>query len=99
MSDVRLVTTSGYCTEAVRDFVLGYAERHALLGEDSIVGIIGMGRIGYAIARRIALRAKRVVYCARRPRAGLDFTFLPLEELLAATDFIIVAATPEIRST
>jgi probable phosphoglycerate mutase len=91
-SDVRLVTTSGYCTKAVRDFVLDCIARHAPVGPGSIVGLIGMGRIGYVIALAVRPRVARVIYNARRARPGLPFELVAAEEVLRSADVIVVAA-------
>jgi gluconate 2-dehydrogenase len=62
------------------------------------VGLIGFGRIGQAIARRAALGfGMRVLYHARRPvdlaAQAPDLqgkaTHTPLDELLAASDFVV----------
>lgn len=96
-SGVRLVTTGGYCTHSVRDFVLGHIARHAPVGPDSIVGLIGMGRIGYAIALAVRPYVARVIYHARRARPGLPFQPLPVEEVLRSADVIVVAANTRDR--
>jgi lactate dehydrogenase-like 2-hydroxyacid dehydrogenase len=70
----------------------------AFLGADihhATLGIIGMGRIGRAIARRAAGFDMRVVYYNRNrlPEAdeqGLGATRVERDELLAQSDFVIV---------
>lgn len=60
------------------------------------LGIIGMGDIGSAIAKRAQVSKMRVVYHNRHQRsddAALDVTYLSLEELLASSDFVLVAVT------
>jgi phosphoglycerate dehydrogenase-like enzyme len=47
------------------------------------VGLIGMGRIGYAIAFALGPYVARVIYNARRARPGLPFQPLPVEEVLS----------------
>jgi broad specificity phosphatase PhoE len=91
-SETRMVTTGGYCTGPVRVFVLGAIDRLDLIGPSSVVGIIGMGRIGYALTRSLESQVDRLVYHSRHPRIGLDHEWLPLNRLLATTDLIIVAA-------
>jgi broad specificity phosphatase PhoE len=91
-SGVRLVTTSGYCTQAVRDFVLGCVARYAPVGPSSVVGLIGMGRIGYATALAVRPHVDRVLYHARRPRPGLPFESRCAEDVLSAADVIVVVA-------
>ena len=65
------------------------------------LGVIGMGRIGQAVARRAHFGfGMRVGYAARSPKS-LDFPAqpLPLPDLLAQSDFVVLAvpATPETR--
>jgi lactate dehydrogenase-like 2-hydroxyacid dehydrogenase len=62
---------------------------------DSTLGIIGMGRIGQAIARRAAGFDMRIVYNNRKriPEADekrLGATWLDMHELLATADFVVV---------
>jgi lactate dehydrogenase-like 2-hydroxyacid dehydrogenase len=73
------------CT--VREFV--QAERYVRAGKwpqknyplskatlrDRTVGMVGMGRIGQAIARRLAALQVPVVYHSRRPAAGLSYRY------------------------
>ncbi|HEX4051358.1 MAG TPA: D-glycerate dehydrogenase [Steroidobacteraceae bacterium] len=59
------------------------------------LGILGMGRIGQAVARRARLGfGMQILYCNRRavPRAEQEFGArqLPLHELLAQADFVCV---------
>ncbi|MDH3540507.1 MAG: D-glycerate dehydrogenase [Acidimicrobiia bacterium] len=81
-------------------------EPELLLGHDvhgSTLGIIGLGRVGEAIARRAAGFAMRVLYFSRHRRpeaeAGLGVLYRGLGELLAESDHVIVATplTPETR--
>jgi glyoxylate reductase len=65
----------------------------------STLGIIGLGRIGQAVARRAQGFELRVLY-AQRTRAETDLgEFLELDELLAECDLVTVHAplTPETR--
>ena len=58
------------------------------------VGIVGMGRIGQAIARRCHHGfGMRVVFHNRSTVSGLEFpaTQLPLPEVLAQADFVVLA--------
>ena len=60
------------------------------------LGIIGMGDIGSAIAKRAQVSKLKVVYHNRRQRAddaALNVTYLSQEELLATSDFVLVAVT------
>ncbi len=67
-----------------------------LLGADfrnKVLGIVGMGRIGQAVARRAAPFGFRVVYTQRTRlpqsvEAALGARFLPLDELLRTSDVI-----------
>ncbi len=73
-----------------------------LLGADvsgRVLGIVGMGRIGQAVARRASGFAMRVLYCTRRslmdPHPG--WIHLSLPELLGESDFVSlhIPLTPE----
>ena len=66
------------------------------------VGIIGLGRIGRATARRARGFGLKIVYHNRNPvapeiEAGLGARYLPLEELLAASRYVLLhlPLTPE----
>jgi lactate dehydrogenase-like 2-hydroxyacid dehydrogenase len=81
-------------------------EPELLLGHDvhgSTLGIIGLGRVGEAIARRAAGFGVRVLYFTRHRRpeaeAGLGVIYRGLEDLLAESDHVVVATplTPETR--
>jgi glyoxylate reductase len=66
-----------------------------LLGRDlhgAIVGVVGFGRIGRAVARRVEGFGCEVLYTSRRGGVGLD-------ELLERSDFVTLHAplTPETR--
>ncbi|KAK7495275.1 hypothetical protein BaRGS_00013457 [Batillaria attramentaria] len=71
--------------------------------EGSTVGIVGLGRIGQAVARCIKpFSVSRIVYSdfAEQPAAKeLGAQFLPLDEVLASSDFLLacVALTPETK--
>jgi lactate dehydrogenase-like 2-hydroxyacid dehydrogenase len=55
------------------------------------VGLVGMGRIGQAIARRLAAFGVAVVYHSRRPQPGVSYNHYPLlEQMAAAVDVLIV---------
>ena len=58
---------------------------------DRKVGIVGMGRIGQAIARRIEASQVPVVYHSRKPAEGLSYKHYPdLMEMAKAVDTMIV---------
>ncbi|XP_061691481.1 glyoxylate reductase/hydroxypyruvate reductase isoform X3 [Syngnathoides biaculeatus] len=67
----------------------------------STVGVIGLGRIGMAIARRLMpFGVKRLLYSGRTVKADaaeLNGEFVPLDTLLTESDFIVVSCslTPE----
>ena len=63
--------------------------------QERTLGIIGMGAIGQALARRAGAFGMRIAYANRRPvdpavAAELDATFLTLDELLASSDIVSV---------
>jgi lactate dehydrogenase-like 2-hydroxyacid dehydrogenase len=67
--------------------VLGYS----LAGRK--VGILGLGKIGTAIAQRLTAFGAKVSYHNRRPRIDCDFSyFSTLEELAKDSDILVVAA-------
>jgi glyoxylate reductase len=66
-----------------------------LLGQDvhgATLGIVGLGAIGTAVARRARGFAMRVIYSDSRPRpeleAELSASFVPLDTLLRESDFV-----------
>ena len=66
---------------------------HSLYGKT--LGIIGMGRIGQALARRAVASGMRIVYHNRRPLGdetmrllGYDASFVSKDELLRTADFV-----------
>jgi phosphoglycerate dehydrogenase-like enzyme len=66
------------------------------------LGIIGLGRIGLAVARRAAAFDLRVLACGPRPKPEADrlgVRMVSLDELLGASDFVSLhaALTPETR--
>jgi glyoxylate reductase len=68
------------------------------------LGIVGLGRIGQAMARRARGFGMRVVYTGRAPLApaverALGASFLPIDDLFAAADFVSIHCplTPETR--
>lgn len=58
---------------------------------DRTVGMVGMGRIGQAIARRIAASNVPVVYHTRKPAAGVSYRHYPdLMEMAKAVDTLVI---------
>ncbi|MBK0393830.1 2-hydroxyacid dehydrogenase [Ramlibacter algicola] len=75
-------------------FPLGRQVSHAKLG------ILGLGRIGQAVAQRAGGFGMQVRYSGRRPVAGVDYGFEPsLVALARWADFLVIATTggPETR--
>lgn len=57
----------------------------------SRLGVVGMGRIGQAIAQRALAFRMDVAYTARSPRANLPYAYHPnAASLAAAVDFLVV---------
>ncbi len=70
------------------------------LGRDlngATLGILGMGKIGTAIARRASAFRMRIVYHNRsrnrEAESALEASFLTLDDLLAASDFLVLAVS------
>jgi lactate dehydrogenase-like 2-hydroxyacid dehydrogenase len=77
-------------------FHLGFLLGSSLQGKT--LGIVGLGQIGQAVARRAAAFGLRVVYTGRS-RAASEFEFLPREELLRTADIVSLHCplTPQTR--
>jgi len=58
------------------------------------LGLVGMGRIGQAIAHRAAAFGMSIAYTARNARAGLPYRYLPTAAALAAESDFLVVITP-----
>src|SRR4030095_15172914 len=55
------------------------------------VGILGLGRIGKAIAQRLSAMGMKIAYTGRTPQ-GVPYRFVPdLKALAAESDFLVVA--------
>ena len=55
-------------------------------------GILGLGRIGKAIATRLAAMGMTIAYTGRKAQPGVHYRFVPdLKALAAQSDFLIVA--------
>ncbi len=77
-----------------------------LLGSEvhgATLGIIGLGNIGTALARRAKAFDMKVIYWSRTRKPHIEFAlgieYRPLESVLTESDFVVitVAATPETR--
>jgi glyoxylate reductase len=73
------------------DLMLGYN------AHGSTLGIIGLGRIGSAVARRARGFNMKVIYHSRKRKrqleSELNATYVELEELLAQSDFVSIHTT------
>ena len=57
------------------------------------LGILGMGRIGQAIAQRAAAFDMSISYCSRSAKPNLPYTFYgAVEDMASAVDYLVVAA-------
>lgn len=60
------------------------------------VGIIGMGRVGQAIAKRVAAFDARILYTDLAPIAALDYTFVAdIHALAQEVDVLVLAASAD----
>lgn len=67
-----------------------------LLGQQvhgAILGIIGLGRIGSAVARRAKGFGMNVLYCGRSKKEQELATYAGLDDLLARSDFVSIHAS------
>lgn len=71
-----------------------------LCGKDlknSTVGIVGLGRIGFAVARRMRVfDISQLLYCGSAPKdyaSEIGATFVGFNELLAKSDFVIACCS------
>ena len=58
------------------------------------VGLVGMGRIGQAIARRLEAMQVPVVYHSRRPAAGVSYRHYPKLIDMARDVGVLLVITP-----
>ena len=82
---------------AAQDGTWGPWQPEWMTGRDvygSTVGIVGLGRIGAAVARRLLGFGCRIVYSGPRPRPELaeplGAAYVPFEQLLAKSDFVSI---------
>jgi lactate dehydrogenase-like 2-hydroxyacid dehydrogenase len=82
---------------AAREGAWGPWQPEWMTGRDvhgSTVGIVGLGRIGAAVARRLLGFGCRIVYSGPRPHAELaaplGAAYLPFDQLLAESDFVSI---------
>ena len=94
-----LMSTARRVTESERWLREGHWQRWAwdqFLGQDvhrATLGIVGMGRIGSAIARRARGFEMKVVYCNRSAAANeaeIGATRLPMDKLLREADHVVL---------
>ena len=58
------------------------------------LGIVGLGRIGGAIAKRAEAFGMSIAYHTRKPRAEISYRYFPTVQALAAEVDFLVAITP-----
>lgn len=86
---ISVYNNDGYCTDNVASF--SYQWLGSRVGK-GVVGIIGLGKIGYTIARKLSAEGVQVLYSARHAKSpSLPFQFCELPELIALADHIIIA--------
>jgi glyoxylate reductase len=78
-------------------FHLGFLLGSGLQGKT--LGIVGLGQIGRAVARRAAAFGLRTVYSGRSAKPDFDGEFVSFDELLRRSDFVSLHCplTPETR--
>ena len=73
-----------------------YPLSHSL--RDRTVGMVGMGRIGKAIGRRLEAFGVPVVYHSRRPQAGVSYKYYPkLVDMARDVDVLMVPGGADTR--
>lgn len=58
------------------------------------VGILGLGRIGHAIARRVVAMGLDVAYCTRTAREGVPYTYYDTPMALARACDVMIVVVP-----
>jgi hydroxypyruvate reductase len=61
---------------------------------DKALGLVGLGKIGHAVARRAAGLGMRVAYTATRKKSDVPFAYLSTVSELAALSDVLVLACP-----
>ncbi|MBX9709756.1 MAG: 2-hydroxyacid dehydrogenase [Xanthobacteraceae bacterium] len=61
---------------------------------DRTIGMVGMGRIGRAIAKRIAAFGVPIVYHSRKPQDGVDYRHYPDLKTMASDVDTLIAVVP-----
>jgi phosphoglycerate dehydrogenase-like enzyme len=95
LHDARRLDDYGAAFRAGRDAV--YRERHLRgAGRETLrgrtVGLLGFGRIGREIARLLRPFGARLLVCDPYARPAPGVAFVPLGRLLAASEFLVLAA-------
>ena len=72
---------------------VGMLENLGMKVTGATIGIIGMGRIGKALCKRVRACGMDVIYCDRRrldvyEETKIGATYLPMDELLEKSDFV-----------
>ncbi|RUS71081.1 hypothetical protein EGW08_021159 [Elysia chlorotica] len=93
----------GECISSVKEGVWGTTWDNAmwLAGAEisgSVIGMVGLGRIGLAIAKRLAaFEVSKILYTGRNPKPELanpiGAEFVTFDQLLEQSDFVIVACS------
>jgi hydroxypyruvate reductase len=61
---------------------------------DKAIGIVGLGKIGRAIAKRSAALGMRIAYTATREKSDVPFVYVPTVRQLATQSDVLVMACP-----
>ncbi|MEA1903137.1 MAG: D-glycerate dehydrogenase [Actinomycetota bacterium] len=81
---------------AVKDGSWGPWDPFWMTGSDlfgTTIGIVGMGRIGRAIARRASGFGMEILYSASSEKEDAPGRFLPLDEVLARSDHVMICVS------
>ncbi len=79
-----------YRLRHTKDVRFGVMENLGVSLYGKTLGIVGMGNIGKALARRAVACGMKIIYYNRKPATNLDFTaeYVSFEELLERADFV-----------